>query len=238
MSRSSGLSFVVLLSVAGLVPAAPACAAAGSAGASPAAVDSLEHSFPRGSGPGDDRGATPRPRRDRRRRGAGAGARPEIWRELREGLSRHGPARVAPATCLRRAASLAANEPGHAPRTGLRLEVGVARLQLGIPRSRCADGARSSRPPGWYRVDPEPRVALMALALVKGDVDLAMRAAQSALLCDPSTSVRRAACRWVCAGYPGRGCSRPRTALSARPSRACHPSSREAVLLRLLHRRP
>ena len=173
-----------MLIVAGLAPAGRASAPGGLARTSPVAADSLVQGARR-----QETESTVESRRHARDDLAAAAERspdrPEIWRALARACIATGQLSRA-RDCLRRAASLAPDEPGArlALAYAWKSEWLVSNEDSSLARSmEYFLGAARSAPR-----DPEPRVALAALALVKGDVDLATRAARSALRCDPEAA--------------------------------------------------
>jgi GWxTD domain-containing protein len=181
MSRSPGISIVAMLFVAGLLPPAHASAPGGPAGASPVTADSLQRRA-RECLAKNTSEARRRTRDDLAAAAELAPDHPEIWRELARACIATGQLARA-RDCLRRAASLAPDEPS------ARLALAYAwksewlvsneDSSLTLAMEHFLSAARLAPR------DPEPRVALAALALVRGNVDLAMRAARSALRCAP-----------------------------------------------------
>jgi tetratricopeptide (TPR) repeat protein len=184
MDRTWGIPTFVLLLTAGLALAAPGSGQADSAGVSAPAGDSRSRAA-RGR---PEPSAVEARRRARDSLAAAAERtpdRPEIWRDLAQACIATGQtARVR--ECLQRAASLAPDDPG---------------AQLALARVWKSEWLASNEDSslvlaiehflGAARLaprDPEPRVALTGLALVKGNVDLAMRAARSAVLCAPDAA--------------------------------------------------
>jgi tetratricopeptide (TPR) repeat protein len=184
MSRSLGLLVAATLSVAGPALAAHASAHAGPARDSPVTADSLAWRADR-----DAAGSTVEARRRIRDELAAAAERspdrPGIWRDLARAYMATGQLARA-RDCLRHVANLAPDDP--AAQLGLAYAWKTEWLvtnedsSLALALEHFLTAARLATH------DPEPRVALAALALVKGNADLAVRAARSALRCAPGAT--------------------------------------------------
>ena len=181
MSRSLGLWVVAMVFVAGLAPLAHASAHAGPASTSPLTADSLVRRA------GQYRAENTVESRRRARDDLAAAAelapnRPGIWLDLARACIATGQ-RARARDCLRRAAGLAPDDPG--AQLALAYAWKSEWLVSGEDSSLTLSMEHFLRAARFAPRDPEPRVALAALALVKGNVDLAMRAARSALRCAP-----------------------------------------------------
>jgi Flp pilus assembly protein TadD len=184
MPGSAGLAVVAMLLAAGHLQPARASAPAGTPGPSRVTADSLRSRACDGPA-GNTVESRRRARDDLAAAAELAPDRPGIWLDLARACIATGQ-RARARDCLRRAAALAPDEPG--PQLALayawKSEWLVSNEDSSLARSmEHFLGAARSAPR-----DPEPRVALAALALVQGDVDLATRASRSARLCAPDAA--------------------------------------------------
>ena len=171
---------LTMLAASLLAPAHPSVLA-GPAGASAITADSLQRRA-RECLAGSSVDARRRARDDLATATELAPERPDLWLDLARACMATGQ-RARARDCLRRTASLAPDEP----RAQLALAyawksewlVSNEDSSLTLAMEHFLSAARLAPR------DPEPRVALAALALVRGNVDLAMRAARSALRCAP-----------------------------------------------------
>ena len=184
MSRSAGLSILAMLLAAGHLQPAHASAPAELPGPPRVTGDSLQSRAREGLARKTIE-ARRRARDDLTAAAERAPDRPETWRDLAQACIATGQLARA-RDCLRRAADLAPDDPGVqlALAYGWKSEWLVSNedSSLALAIERFLTAAR------FAPLDPEPRVELTALALVKGNVDLATRAAQSALRCAPDAA--------------------------------------------------